>query len=84
MAGSATVWMARPSQPVRPELVEGLSTLVENLAETANRWPGMPSGKFLFLGSSKTDEPKKWRPDILARVPPKGSDEFFYWADEIQ
>jgi hypothetical protein len=57
----------------------------ENFAGLLAVGQGMPSGKFLFLGSSKTRNQKnEWRPNTLTRVPPKGSDAFFYWADEIQ
>jgi hypothetical protein len=55
----------------------------ENFAGRLAVGRGMPSGKFLSLYRQRQGT-KKWRPDILARVPPKGSDAFFYWADEIQ
>jgi hypothetical protein len=56
----------------------------ENFAGRLAVGRGMPSGKFLFLGSSKTMNQKNGDPTSSPAYPPKGSDAFFYWADEIQ
>jgi hypothetical protein len=84
--------MARSSQPVRPEpfgeaqegLAEGLSTLVENFAETANRWPGDAQRQVPFFGIARDKKPKKGNSTSSPAYPPEGTDAFFYWADEIQ